>query len=452
MYPILPIRDRRHQVTVGLALLLILATVAVATGIETAEMIGLTLGLGLLGQVQAASSEEEASSEGADEGEQRPESETRETMLTGSEQEQERRAQERAEWGDQWNDEWGWLGEAEYAKRRKRRQEARADQQPGSGDSERDDAPGDAEGAEVTEQGTGQAADPDEAKRKEGEGQDDQPEGQDDEPAIELGLDEEASRRFVEAFTEEIPTSVVTTPEEAIAYAGDLHKATLAYQQLEVISADNPAIPKMFNLMVDGKSFEEAVEEATEGRLVRTGPDRDEDPEAWMEEQIQREVNRRVEEKEEQLKEEHLGTRKERVASLKDQADAHYKRFAKEKELSPEQEDQFLDEYRVLFAGDPATGRLRPDMFHIIWRGLHHDRLVEEAIEEARVDGKNEGIEEARKEHMGRNNQPKPIRAAGGSGSPKELNPDQKRRAARKRRFARDGDFTDSLMGDWPMN
>lgn len=397
---------------------------------------GATAALGLLGFAAASSNEgggaaatsEQEGASGADEGGE---------AEGGGEG-------RNVEWADELPDEWG--GDTRFDQMRRSRLDVEDD--PGADlNVDAEGAEGGQEGAEgkaSDDKGAGEGGDSDPESAGQEQDEEESGEGQEADEALQAVLGEENAQMFVERFLRSVGEQApVRTVDDAIQYAADLTQVANAYNDLEELAASTEGFPEFIQHLADGKPPHQAATEAFEG-LQAVAPDPEEDPEAWMEHEVEKRLQRKMEEA--GLTEEQQ--RKGRRTDQREQAARLFDRFTDERDMSQEEAEAFLSTYRSVVMGDKATGRLRPDMFDVIYKGLHHDDLVQEAVEEARIEAKNAGIEEAVSTHSGKRDRPAPIKAGGGD-APDKNDTKRRRSVQRKRRFARDGNFTETLLGDW---
>lgn len=248
----------------------------------------------------------------------------------------------------------------------------------------------------------------------------------------------EVEQRLVERVREKIPGSAVGSVDELIDQHVELNQVLNEYAALEELAAKHEGVVAFFTALKEGKTAQDAAAEAF-GGLQITAPDPHEDPEGYADWKVEQDRKKREAEEAQQKAQQNQG----RQGQIAEQATSLFEQYVKREGLGQDEATKFLAEYRTLLGGDPHTGRLRGDLFDVIYRGLHHERLVNEAIDEAKIEGRNEGIDEVKNRHRERGDGlPKP--KSDGGPAP-ERTPEQRERENMRRRFANDGDVSDLL-------
>ncbi len=181
--------------------------------------------------------------------------------------------------------------------------------------------------------------------------------------------------------------------EQLVEHVQGLQERADGLAHLEQLVTTNEAFGKFTAALVEGKSPEEAALGAIDG-LTRQAPDPDVDPDGYADFRADRARQEERAKFQEQSAQEQQRTQQRGAKAVERAFNAFSERMDGASEGFDKQ--AFAQQYLSLTQIDPQTGRFRPDAFEVIHKGLHHDRLVKEAVEAARKEGITKGVRKVR--------------------------------------------------------
>lgn len=186
------------------------------------------------------------------------------------------------------------------------------------------------------------------------------------------------------AIADLLPGRVIETDDDARAAIGTLEEASRVLGDFNALIEGDEAALAYLAARREGVPARQAAFRAF-GDLAAI-PDADEDPEAYAAyaaEQARAEVRGEFDAKE-QAKQAAAQQRRmeDEQRALTAFAQARGETF---------DAGAYAAEVRALLFGDPDTGRVRSDKYEVIFNGLNHKRLVEEAVQAARAEGEKAG-------------------------------------------------------------
>lgn len=206
-----------------------------------------------------------------------------------------------------------------------------------------------------------------------------------DHPAI----DDQTLRLLGERTGAHFPTS-----EALVHHIDALHDRLAGLGALEGLISEHADLRTLVEAAAAGQDLALAAQEAFGS--FGAAPDPNEDPEGYAAYR-ERRAEARVREAYEQKRQ---AAEVERLEQMQRRVDQAFNAFAERNALSEEATEAFEQTFAEVVAGDPVTGRIRPDMFDIVYRGLpeHFD----EAMQKAEVRGYNRAVREMKQGRLGR--------------------------------------------------
>jgi len=278
-----------------------------------------------------------------------------------------------------------------------------ADAESGAETTDEDPAKGDSTSPTETEDADAEEVDADEVEADEADTDEaDTDEADTDEADADETGDEESGDAaplpdpLRETAQELYPERVVEDTEqlqEAMAHDREIVKH---FDVLDSVVEQDEHLAKYLELRVKEGADPRAAAVQAMQELVEA-PDPHEDPEAYADWKHEKKLQEQRREQQEN-KEQELTEQEERFSRQSQQS---FEAFAEKHDMGEEELQTFTQRVNTLVFGD-QQGRVPSNQAEILWRGLHHEQLVEQARQEAFENGKQEGRNEAIDEEQSR--------------------------------------------------
>jgi hypothetical protein len=149
------------------------------------------------------------------------------------------------------------------------------------------------------------------------------------------------------------------------------------FHELQQIVESNAGFQKMLSEMADGKTPAEAAA-ALDG-VTTEAPDPNENPEAYAEWK----AAQKMKEKEQQREQEQQSDREQKIQREKRRLESEFENVVRNNDLSDDQAQALGETLARLTVSQPGAS-LRAKDLETLRKGMQHDKIVEQKIEEAR--------------------------------------------------------------------